>query len=60
MFIVLLGRDADTAERVAKYDRYEAGYVRRIKAKYFSNKTPNGGESLIFIYNFTAINEGVL
>ncbi|GLJ43409.1 hypothetical protein SUGI_0901970 [Cryptomeria japonica] len=35
--------DTDAAEYKEKYNRYEADYVRRVNAKYFSKNTLNGG-----------------
>lgn len=40
----LLHRDSDIADYIAKYNKYEADYVRRIKAKYFSKNAMNGGK----------------
>lgn len=40
----LFPRDSDIADYVEKYNKYEADYVRRIKAKYFSKNAMNGGE----------------
>lgn len=37
-----LFQDSDFADNMAKYNKYEADYVRRIKAKYFSKKALNG------------------
>lgn len=37
--------DGDVSARMEKYSRYKAEYARRIKAKYFSKKSPHGGES---------------
>uniref|UniRef100_A0A1D1YFW3 Protoheme IX farnesyltransferase, mitochondrial n=1 Tax=Anthurium amnicola TaxID=1678845 RepID=A0A1D1YFW3_9ARAE len=36
-------RDEDTAGYIEKYNRYQAEYARRLKAKYFSKKAFNGG-----------------
>ncbi|XP_031500154.1 uncharacterized protein LOC116264205 [Nymphaea colorata] len=34
--------DSDVSARMEKYSKYKAEYARRIKAKYFSKKSPNG------------------
>eukprot|EP00252_Welwitschia_mirabilis_P005655 TRINITY_DN1616_c0_g1_i1.p1 TRINITY_DN1616_c0_g1~~TRINITY_DN1616_c0_g1_i1.p1 ORF type:complete len:111 (-),score=27.95 TRINITY_DN1616_c0_g1_i1:410-742(-) len=34
--------ELDGAEYVERYNKYEAEYVRRLKSKYFSNKTFSG------------------
>ncbi|ERN05817.1 hypothetical protein AMTR_s00006p00259330 [Amborella trichopoda] len=35
--------ESEVAEYIEKYNKYEADYVRRLKAKYFSRKAFNGG-----------------
>jgi len=35
--------DSEAAEYTEKYNKYEAEYVRRVKAKYFSKKSLYGG-----------------
>lgn len=40
-----------TAEEILKYQRYEADYACRLKAKYFSNKDIYGGEIFDFTVN---------
>ncbi|XP_042476469.1 uncharacterized protein LOC122058080 isoform X3 [Macadamia integrifolia] len=39
----LFSLDSDTPDYTEKYNKYEADYVRRLKAKYFSKKDLYGG-----------------
>ncbi|XP_057951421.1 uncharacterized protein LOC131146104 isoform X6 [Malania oleifera] len=40
---LMLVRELDNADHVEKYNKYEADYVRRLQAKYFSRKNLYGG-----------------
>lgn len=47
--------DSEAAEYTEKYNKYEAEYVRRVKAKYFSKKSLYGG--IIFDKEITVDDE---
>ncbi|KAK8925988.1 hypothetical protein KSP39_PZI018183 [Platanthera zijinensis] len=42
----MLFRDEWNTENVEKLKKYQAAYAQRLKAKYFSNKTLNGGNDI--------------
>lgn len=42
--------EADIMEHEEKVNNYEAMYAGRLKAKYFSKKTFNGGTKTIFCF----------